>query len=70
MEVLSNNEVEAVIGGSYVKSYEGVSGGFKNPGPNPEDRAAYEKYIKAYNTWQAKHPNLDQEFFDSIYFRY
>lgn len=69
MDVLSCVEINAVYGGSFVNSYDDI-GGTTNSGPDPADRLAYEKYIKAYTAWQARHPNLPQEYFDSIYFRY
>lgn len=79
MEVLTNAELEQVSGGDIVvtpinppssirsvKKLSGVWGGGPAVGSN---RLAYEKYLAALATWQARHPNLDPAIFDSIYFR-
>lgn len=80
MQMLTHAEVEQVSGGvttgsriqtpSGVRSgdtFGGVWGGGDAVGSN---RIAYEKYLAALASWQARNPNLDPSIFDSIYFRY
>ncbi|MFL0671590.1 MAG: hypothetical protein ACJLS3_09290 [Erythrobacter sp.] len=80
MEVLSEKEIGSVNGGVILdsgvvlapravrsgKKLDGIWGAGDPPGTN---KIAYEKYLAALATWQARHPNLDPAIFDSIYFR-
>jgi hypothetical protein len=80
MEVLTATEIESVNGGVFLdggivaapravrsgKKLDGIWGAGDPPGTN---KIAYEKYLAALATWQARHPNLDPSIFDSIYFR-
>lgn len=66
MQMLTAEEITLVNGG--VDGW-GSYGGIDNSPPTGSGYAAAAAYEAAWQNWHAKHPNLTQETFDSIYYR-